>query len=98
MTYFCIFKAPPPGVTHAFRKGEPFISFICIPDDPDLHLEPMGREETAQREMRARRLAASRDTLAKATRWLSSTNTVFDGTYRNMARAARAHTKNVDED
>lgn len=98
MTYFCIFKAPPPGVTHVFRKGEPFISFICIPDDPDLHLEPMGGEEAAQREIRARRLAASRDTLARGTRWLSSTNTIFDGTYRNMARAARAHAKTVDED
>lgn len=97
MTYFCIFKAPPAGVTHIFRKGEPFISFVCIPDDPDLTLEPMGAEEAAQREMRARRLAASRDSLAQGTRWLSSTNTVFDGTYRNMARAARAHAKSVAE-
>lgn len=93
MTNFCIFKAPPPGVTHIFRKGEGFISFVCVPAEPDLALEPMPREEAAQREMRSRRLAAGRDALAEGTRWLSSTNTVFDGTYRNMARAARTHAK-----
>ena len=89
MIYFCIFKAPPPGVTHVFRKGEPFISFIILPVDPALELAPMADEEAAQREMRARRLAESRDRLAEGTRWISSTNTVFDATYRNLARAAR---------
>jgi len=96
MMFFCIFKAPPPGVTHIFRKGEGFISFIVLPADPDLDLQPMSAEESAQREMRARRLAASRDTLAEGTRWLSATHTIFDGTYRNMARAARAKQKNAD--
>lgn len=98
MMHFCIFKAPPPGVTHIFRKGEPFISFIALPSDPDLVLEAMDDEQAAQREIRARRLAASRDRLAEGTRWLSSTNTIFDGTYRNMARAARAHEGSRDDD
>jgi hypothetical protein len=98
MTYFCIFKAPPPGTTHVFRRGEPFISFIVIPADPDLTLEPMDADRAAQREMRGRRLAISRDALAAGTRWTSSTNTVFDGTYRNMARAARARAKAVETD
>jgi hypothetical protein len=89
MMFFCIFKAPPKGVTHIFRKGEPFMSIIVIPTEPQLDLEPMNEEEEAQREMRARRLAANRDKLAEGTRWLSTTNTVFDGTYRNMARAAK---------
>ncbi len=95
MTFFCIFKAPPPGATHIFRRGEPFISIVVIPADPDLDLQPMTEEEAAQREMRARRLAANRDRLAEGTRWVSSTNTVFDGTYRNLARAARAKQKDA---
>ena len=90
MTFFCIFKAPSPGATHVFRRGEAFISLIVIPAEPDLDLQPMEKDEAAQREMRARRLAVSRDQLAEGTRWVSSTNTVFDGTYRNLARAARA--------
>lgn len=90
MMFFCIFKAPPPGVTHIFRKGEAFISFIVLPAEPELQLQRMDDEAAAQREMRARRLAMSRDRLAEGSRWLSSTNTVFDGTYRNLFRAARA--------
>jgi hypothetical protein len=90
MMFFCIFKAPPEGVTHVFRKGEPFISLIALPAEPDLELEPMSAEEAAEREMKARRLAASRDALADGTRWLSSTDTIFDGAYRHLHRAAKA--------
>ena len=90
MMFFCIFKAPPKGATHIFRKDEPFMSIVVLPSDPDIELVEMDTEEQAQREMRARRLAACRDTLAEGTKWTSSTNTVFDGTYRNMHRAARA--------
>ncbi|MDE1917199.1 MAG: hypothetical protein KGJ57_15990 [Sphingomonadales bacterium] len=97
MMFFCIFKAPPPGLTHVFRKDEGFISLIVLPAEPDLELVEMTPEEAAQREMRSRRLAASRDRLAEGTRWLSSTNTVFDGTYRNMARAVRGWKKQQDE-
>jgi hypothetical protein len=93
MMFFAIFKTPPPGVTHVFRKGEPFIAFTVLPADPELELVEMPADEAAQRELRSRRLAASRDQLAEGTRWLSSTNTIFDGTYRNFARAARAHAK-----
>lgn len=90
MMFFCIFKAPPKGATHVFRKGEPFLSAILLPSEPALELEPMTEDEAADREMRARRLAASRDALAEGTRWLSTTKTVFDGTYRHMFRAAKA--------
>lgn len=90
MMFFCIFKAPPEGVTHVFRKGEPMMSLIALPTEPDLVLEPMSEEEAAERELKARRIAANRDALSEGTRWLSSTNTVFDGTYRHMLRAAKA--------
>ena len=89
MMFFCIFKAPPPGVTHVFRKGEPFLSVIVLPAEPELDLQPMSEAEAAERELRSRRIAQSRDALNEANRWLSSTNTVFDGTYRLMFRAAK---------
>ena len=90
MMFFCIFKAPPKGATHVFRKGEPFLSAILLPAEPDLEFEAMTEDEAAEREMRARRIAANRDQLAEGTRWLSTTNTIFDGTYRHMFRAAKA--------
>jgi hypothetical protein len=90
MMFFCIFKAPPKGVTHIFRKHEPFISIIVLPAEPALDLRPMAQDQEAERELRARRLGASRDTLAEGTRWVSTTDTVFDGAYRQMFRAAKA--------
>ncbi len=93
MIFFAIFRAPPPGVTHVFRKGEPYIAFTVLPADPDLTLEPMDPETAAQREIRSRRLASNRDRLAEGTRWTSDTDTIFDGTYRNLARAARDRAK-----
>ena len=90
MMFFVIFKAPPRGSTHVFRKGEPFASVVVLPSEPELTLTPMTQEEAAERELRARRLRASRDALAEGSRWLSSTDTVFDGTYRHMLRAAKA--------
>ena len=90
MVFFCIFKAPPPGVTHVFRKDEPFISLIVLPAEPELELRSMSEEEAAERELRARRIAANRDALSESSRWLSTTDTVFDGTYRHMLRAAKA--------
>ncbi len=90
MVFFLIFKAPPRGATHVFRKGEPFAQLIVIPEEADLELEPMGREEAAERELQARRIRDSRPTLSEGTRWVSTTNTEFDGTYRHMLRAAKA--------
>ncbi|HEY2662019.1 MAG TPA: hypothetical protein VGI79_20030 [Caulobacteraceae bacterium] len=89
MMFFCIFKAPPKGATHIFRKNEPFLSLIILPAEPALDLRPMTEEEAAEREMCARRLAASRDALAEGSRWLSRTNTIFDGTYRHLFRAVK---------
>jgi hypothetical protein len=93
MMSFVIFKAPPAGVTHIFRQGEPFMQMLFVPAEPDFELVPMTDDEAAEREMRSRRIHASRDTLGKETTWLSSTNTVFDGTYHHLMRAARAKAK-----
>lgn len=93
MISFVVFKAPPEGHWHVFRAGEPFMQMLFVPLDPEFELVLMNEEEAAEREMRGRRIHASRDTLGKATTWTSSTNTVFDATYRQILRAARAKEK-----
>ncbi len=93
MISFVVFKAPPEGHTHIFRSGEPFMQMLFLPVDPQFELVQMNEEESAEREMRGRRIHASRDTLSKETEWVSSTNTVFDGTYRHILRAAKAKTR-----
>ncbi len=89
MMSFMVFKNPPEGRTHVFRAGEPFMQMTIIPAESQFELVEMGEEEAAEREMRSRRIHASRETLAKDTTWVSSTNTVFDGTYRFLHRAAK---------
>ncbi len=98
MINFVVFKAPPAGTTHVFRPGEPFMQFSVVPAEPSFTLEPMEAEEAAEREMQSRRIHASRDTLGKDTQWVSSTNTVFDGTYRRILGAARARDRASEKD
>ena len=89
MISFVVFKAPPEGQVHVFRPGEPFMQMLILPADPRFAIAPMDEAEAAEREMRGRRIHASRKTLGKSSTWLSSTRTVFDGTYRGILRAAR---------
>lgn len=90
MISFVVFKAPPEGRTHIFRPGEPMLQVIVIPVEAKFELAPMDEEEAAEREMRGRRIHASRSTLGAETTWTSDTDTVFDGTYRHLLRAAKA--------
>ncbi len=89
MLFFCVFKAPAEGCTHVFRTGEPFAQIIVIPEESLFNLEPMTEEEAAERELQSRRIHANRQKLAAGTEWASTTDTVFDGTYRHLHRAAK---------
>ena len=94
MISFVVFKSPAEGETHIFRPGEPMLQILVLPVSADFTLVPMDEEEeAAEREMRGRRIHASRDTLAADSTWLSRTDTVFDGTYRHLLRAAKAKAK-----
>jgi len=90
MISFIVFKAPAVGCTHIFRPGEPMLQIIVLPVTADFALVPMNEEEAAEREMRGRRIHASRPTLAADSTWTSDSDTVFDGTYRHLLRAAKA--------
>jgi len=90
MISFVVFKAPLPGQTHIFRPGEPMLQLLVLPVTADFALVPMNEEESAEREMRGRRIHRSRPTLAEESTWTSDTDTVFDGTYRHLLRAAKA--------
>jgi len=89
MLFFCVFKAPAEGQTHIFRKDEPFAQILVLPEEADFELVPMAEDEAAERELQSRRIYANRPNLSAGTEWTSTTNTVFDGTYRHLHRAAR---------
>jgi hypothetical protein len=91
MLFFTVFKSPAEGRTHIFRPGEPFAQIIILPEEMEFTLRDMTEDESADRELRARRIHEARSTLSAETQWTSRTNTVFDGTYRHMLRAAKAN-------
>lgn len=93
MISFVVFKSPAEGRTHIFRPGDPMLQILILPVTADFALTPMNDEEAAEREMRGRRIHASRETLAADSTWTSDTDTVFDGTYRHLLRAAKAKAK-----
>jgi hypothetical protein len=66
------------------------LQILIVPVTCDFELVPMEEEEAAEREMRGRRIHASRPALAADSTWTSDTDTVFDGTYRHLLRAAKA--------
>ena len=90
MLFFMVFKSPGEGQTHIFRPGDPIAQIMVIPETAEFELVEMTPEEQADRELRSRRIHAARSTVTADTVWASATNTVFDGTYRHMARAAKA--------
>ncbi len=90
MIYFVVFKTPAPGQTHLFRPGEPFLLVTIIPAEDKLELVQMPDDEAAERELIARRIYASRASLGADSQWTSSTETVFDGTYRRLFGAAKS--------
>ena len=97
MMFFIVFKAPDEGKTHIFRPGEPFAQILIVPEEANFALTPMSDEQEASRELQARRIHASRDTLGQSTRWTSRSETVFDGTYRHILRAAKEMVWKQDE-
>jgi hypothetical protein len=90
MIYFVVFKAPAEGLTHIFRPGEPFMQVCIVQADDKPDLVEMSDEEAAERELQSLRIYESRKTLAADSEWVSSTDTVFDGTYRRLLGAAKA--------
>jgi hypothetical protein len=65
------------------------MQILIVPAESRFELVEMGEEEAAERELRSRRIHGTRETLGKDSTWVSATNTVFDGTYRRIARAAK---------
>ncbi len=93
MIYFVVFKTPLAGQEHVFRPGEPFMQLSVVRADDAPELIEMGEEEAAERELQSRRIYESRETLGADSRWVSATDTVFDGTYRRILAAAKTTRK-----
>ena len=73
------------------------MQIMIIPAEANFDLIEMGGEEAAERELQSRRIHESRATLGAELQWISSTNTVFDGTYRHILGAAKKRSRTKPE-
>lgn len=84
--FFVVFKAPPPGGRHVFRKGEPYVQLLFVPQRVAYDTVRLTPEEEARR----RELDAAID-LAKShvadNRWYNNAGNEFNNHYKIMARA-----------
>ena len=56
---FVVFKAPPPGQRHIFRKGEPYVQLLFVPKELKLDPVPMPAEHAARRRVLRHKIAAT---------------------------------------
>ena len=82
---FVVFKAPPPGQRHIFRKGEPYAQILFVPRKMEYEPTKMtAEEETARRQLEDGILTSS-EYIARNV-WRNSTGYAFSDHYKMMAR------------
>jgi Flp pilus assembly protein TadD len=83
---FVVFRAPPPGQRHVFRKGEPYAQLLFVPDGVDYHLVELTPEEAERRRELEAAMAIGRQQLADH-RWQDCDGAALDNHYKVLAGA-----------
>ena len=94
--FFVVFKAPPPGQRHVFRKGEPYVQLLFVPQRVAYETAPLTPEEEAKRREAEDAIDVAKRELSENT-WHNPAGTTFSDHYKVMARAyARAGAAGVE--
>jgi tetratricopeptide (TPR) repeat protein len=83
---FVVFKVPPPGGRHVFRKGEPYAQVIFVPQQPQYELEPMTDDQAAQRRQLSQSIERTKDRIATR-KWINKAGDDQTNHYKVMAAA-----------
>ena len=83
---FLVFKSPPPGGRHLFRKGEPYAQILFVPQRVSYRVTAMPPEEEAQRRELEQAMDAARSHIADNV-WHNPDGSEFNNHYKVMARA-----------
>jgi tetratricopeptide (TPR) repeat protein len=84
--FFVVFRAPPPGGRHVFRKGEPYVQLLIVPRRADCATVPMSDEEAARRRELEEAIVVSSLDIAKNI-WRNPASYAFNDHYKILARA-----------
>lgn len=84
--FFVVFKAPPPGQTHVFRKGEPYAQILIVARKVHYDVRMMGPDSARERELNSGYIHQCSDQLARHT-WLSDSGQKFNDKYKVLQAA-----------
>jgi hypothetical protein len=84
--FFVVFKAPWPGQTHVFRKGEPYAQLLVLPRKARYEVQPMPEEEAHARELASGYIEECGDELARH-KWTDDRGQRFDDKYKVLQAA-----------
>ena len=84
--FFVVFKVPPPGQRHIFRKGEPFAQVIFVPRRVSYEILPMTDAENTIRRLAAHRVEGARNEIA-SNFWLNSAGAEQSNYYKVLSAA-----------
>lgn len=79
--FFVVFRAPWPGQTHVFRKGEPYAQLLVLPRKVRYDVKPMPEEEARSRELASGYIEECGDELAKHS-WVDDRGQRFNDKYK----------------
>ncbi len=83
---FAVFKIPPPGGRHIFRKGEPYLQIIFVPSPNALELQKIEPEAQARRREIEDGIQYAKTHIARNV-WLNPIGGQFDDHYKVLERA-----------
>jgi len=84
--FFVVFRAPPPGARHIFRKGEPYVQLLFVPRRAGYEPTPMSDEEAAPRRQLEQAVIVSSIDIAKNI-WRNPAAYAFNDHYKVLGRA-----------
>lgn len=94
---FVVFRVPPPGHRHIFRKNEPYVQLLFVPDRIEYEISRMDPEEEAGRRQLDDDINLSKPYIAKHV-WHNPAGSEFSDHYKVLSRAyARAGLEEVEQ-
>ena len=83
--FFIVFKAPPPGQRHIFRKGEAYAQILFLPRKQDYEPTQMTDDEEAARRQLEGGILTSSEYIARNI-WRNNAGYAFSDHYKMLAR------------
>jgi len=83
--FFIVFKIPPLGCRHVFRKNEPYAQILILPKKINYEIKKMSDEEITEREFQEAELTRIGSTFIASHSWIDHEGNNFDDKYKILS-------------